>query len=74
MFSLVFIAPLLAPAASAWTTVPEKWTLWAAGNSLISSHPTTATQPSTALAALICITYVFAILGSAIAIINHHDA
>ena len=74
LFSLVFIVPLLAPAVSAWTTVPEKWNLWAAGNSLISSHPTTTDQPCTALAALVCSTYLLALLGAAYTAIHRRDA
>lgn len=73
-FSLIFIVPLLATAASTWTKVPAKWNLWAAGNSLISSHPTTADQPSIGLAVLVCISYLLATLGMAFAIINHRDA
>jgi ABC-2 type transport system permease protein len=73
VFTLVFIIPILAPAVAAWTTVPEKWNLWAAGNSLISTHPTAVDQPSTGLAAIVCATYVAAALGTAVALINRRD-
>jgi ABC-2 type transport system permease protein len=73
-FSLVFVIPLLANAVSTWSNVPEKWNLWSAGNSLISTHPPAADQPSTGLAALVCVTYVLVILGGAFAMVNHRDA
>lgn len=74
LITLVFIIPILAPALAAWTTVPEKWNLWAAGNALISTHPPALNQPSTGLAAIICASYVIATLGTAIALINTRDA
>ena len=74
VFSIVFIAPLLAPALAAWTTVPEEWTLWAAANSLISTLPVTANEPSTGLAAVICLSYVLVSLGGAFALLNRRDA
>lgn len=73
-FSIVFIIPLLATAVSSWSRVPEKWNLWTAGNALISSHPPTANQPSIGLAALVCVTYLLAILGTAFALVNRRDA
>lgn len=74
VFTLVFIIPILTPAIATWTTVPERWNLWAAGNSLISTHPPALDQPSTGLAALVCASYVIATLGTALALINTHDA
>lgn len=74
VFSLVFIAPLLAPVLADWTTVPEEWTLWAAGNSLISTLPTAANEPTTGVAAVICLSYVVVSLGTAFVLLNRRDA
>jgi hypothetical protein len=74
VISLVFILPLLAAAVSQWTTIPEKWNLWAAGNALITTLPPTPDQPSAGLAVLICASYVVVTLGLASILLTRRDA
>jgi hypothetical protein len=74
LFGLAFLPPLLTSSVASWSTLPDKLTLWAAGNALISTHDSVANQPSTGLALLVCATYVVLTLGTAGVPITRRDA
>jgi ABC-2 type transport system permease protein len=73
IFFLVFLLPVLAPSVSAWTTVPQTWNLWAAGNALITTLPAQGTQPTAWMGLLICAVYAVAALGLGCAVVTRRD-
>lgn len=74
LFCLVLVIPVVAPSVAAWTTVPETWNLWAAGNALITTLPSSDHQPSSWLGLLICGVYVTAALLPAWLVVTLRDA
>jgi hypothetical protein len=73
LFCVVLMVPILAPSVSAWTTVPETWNLWAAGNALITTLPPGDHQPSTWLGLLICAVYAGVLLVMSAVVLTVRD-
>ena len=74
LFVLVLVVPILAPSVQAWTTVPETWNLWAAGNALITTLPPGDHQPSAWLGLVICLVYASTLMAVAGAVLSGRDA
>jgi ABC-2 type transport system permease protein len=74
VFALVFLTPLLAEVASHEGGALAKWNLWAAANTLVTTIPLPADQPSLTLSYLICAIHVVVPLAAAMPLTTRRDA
>jgi ABC-2 type transport system permease protein len=74
VFGLVFLIPLFAEAVSHEGSALTTWNLWAAANTLVTTIPLTADQPSPTLSCLICAVHVILPLTLATLLITRRDA